>query len=296
MSSAPDLTDAPSFGVSGAAGSRSISASWIWRPVFGVLLAGVAVGATVWGGLAFLAFLSVGCVAAVREWHRLFTRDYVIPAILTSVTMIAALLLQLYARPVPLQQPLGPLIVLTAGAIANCIFALVRREPALPAAAGVLYIAFPALALLMIRASADEPLWSVLLVFLAIWSTDTGALFAGKLIGGPKLAPRLSPKKTWAGSVGGLACAALVVAGLALLLHVNVLPAMAFAVILSLAGQAGDLFESMIKRRNGCKDSGGLIPGHGGVLDRIDSVLFAAPVAAGIIFLLHWNPASGGHL
>jgi len=135
-----------------------------------------------------------------------------------------------------------------------------------------------------------------MVIFIAVWSTDTGALLAGKTIGGPKLAPKLSPRKTWAGSIGGLLCALIISGILAELLHVKIIPAATFALLLSFAGQAGDLFESMVKRRRGCKDSGGLIPGHGGVLDRIDSMLFAAPVAAAFIFLSGINPLQGAHL
>jgi phosphatidate cytidylyltransferase len=133
----------------------------------------------------------------------------------------------------------------------------------------------------------------VVLTFLAIWATDTGALFSGKLLGGPKLAPQLSPNKTWAGSIGGLACAGIVCGALAFVLGVNIASAVLFAAVLSVAGQLGDLFESLVKRRMGRKDSGGLIPGHGGVLDRIDSILFAAPVAALAILVFHFDPLAG---
>src|SRR6185312_16369064 len=102
--------------------------------------------------------------------------------------------------------------------------------------------------------------WLIVGLFLIVWATDTGALIAGKLIGGPKLAPVLSPNKTWAGSLGGLICAALIAAFLAVFLGSSVLPAVLFTALVSVAAQIGDLFESLVKRRMGRKDSGHLIP------------------------------------
>jgi len=174
------------------------------------------------------------------------------------------------------------------------VLAIARGQPPLAHAAGVLYVAFPALSLLMVRQWPFHPVWLVVLTFLAIWATDTGALFSGRLIGGPRLAPRLSPNKTWAGSLGGIACAALVSAGVAIFLHSGVFATIAFGAALSVVGQIGDLFESMVKRRAGCKDSGGLIPGHGGVLDRIDSILFAAPAALAML-IAGFDPLAGAH-
>jgi len=269
-------------------------ADWTLRPLFGFVLAGVAVAATIYGGLWFVAFISLGCAGAIREWHRLFSRrHFPVPALLTVIAMVAALLCQLYQSEWMLP-PYAPLAILLLGGICNLVLAIARGQPPLAHAAGVLYIAFPGLSLLGVRQWPLHPVWLVVLTFLAIWATDTGALFSGRLIGGPRLAPRLSPNKTWAGSLGGIACAALVSAGVALFLHSGLLAAIAFGAILSVVGQAGDLFESMVKRRSGCKDSGGLIPGHGGVLDRIDSILFAAPAALAML-LAGFNPLAGGH-
>jgi phosphatidate cytidylyltransferase len=135
--------------------------------------------------------------------------------------------------------------------------------------------------------------WIVLGVFIAVWAADIGALFVGRLIGGPKLAPALSPNKTWAGFWGGV-----IFAGLAETLYVAVLGgpianALIFGAFLALVGHAGDLFESWVKRRFRAKNSGTMIPGHGGMLDRVDSLLFAAPVAAGLVFLVHFDPVVG---
>ncbi|MDE1147726.1 MAG: phosphatidate cytidylyltransferase [Azospirillaceae bacterium] len=130
------------------------------------------------------------------------------------------------------------------------------------------------------RAGPEAP-WLFLFLLLAIWATDIGAYVAGRAIGGPKLAPRISPKKTWAGLLGGMAAAALVGLALAPLATVSSFGAGALvAAVIAVVGQVGDLFESYMKRRCDVKDSGSLIPGHGGLLDRIDGLVMAAPVFA----------------
>ena len=140
---------------------------------------------------------------------------------------------------------------------------------------GLVYIVPALVALLWLRGLPDGLRWVAFLAAI-VWSGDIGAYLVGRLIGGPRLAPRISPGKTWSGAAGGTACAVL--AGVAVISGhlVAALPALA----LSLAAQAGDLLESALKRRFGVKDSGRIIPGHGGLLDRLDGVLTAAPLAA----------------
>jgi len=300
VSTLPELAEASAIGqVQGPArrheNQRTLSLEWLMRPLFGLLLAGLAVGATIWGGLAFVAFISVGCAAAIREWHRMFARHFWVPASITVSAMIAALLFQLEDSASPVLWHGAAAAALVVGSLCNLLLGFARREAPVANAAGALYIGFPPLALLMVRLSPDHPVWCVILIFFVVWATDTGALFFGKLVGGPRLAPQLSPKKTWAGSVGGLVCGAFVAVAIGLVLHTPVFRSVVFGIVVSFAGQVGDLFESMVKRRTGCKDSGGLIPGHGGVLDRIDSILFAAPVAAAMILLAGFNPLAGAH-
>jgi phosphatidate cytidylyltransferase len=297
MSSAPNLARSGSprpalpdrYG-----GGFQFNMDWITRPLFGLLLAGVAVGATILGGFAFVVFLLLGTAAAIREWHRLFARgDFLVFTVITVIATAAALLWQLYWTDSFAIGRIIPFVLLFGGALLNAAVAAFRHESRLAHAAGAIYIGLPTLALLMLRQSPVHPVWLVVLTFLAVWATDTGALFSGNLIGGPKLAPVLSPNKTWAGFFGGILCAALIAAIVALIVHTPVLWAALFGIALSLAGHAGDLFESFIKRRTGKKDSGGLIPGHGGVLDRIDSILFAAPVATFIVLVLGLDPLRG---
>ena len=146
-------------------------------------------------------------------------------------------------------------------------------------AAGIVYIGVPVVAILWLRDQGRETAFWLLLV---VWATDIVAYFAGRMIGGWKLMPRVSPKKTWAGLIGGVVGAAIVGGIVAAALHLAVAPwALAGAsAVLALVSQAGDLFESAVKRRFDAKDSGTLIPGHGGVLDRIDGLMAAAPAAA----------------
>jgi phosphatidate cytidylyltransferase len=157
---------------------------------------------------------------------------------------------------------------------------------------GVLYVGLMGIALIRLRGDLAAGRANVLFVVLVVWASDIGAYLVGRLFGGPRLAPAISPGKTWSGAAGGLLAA----------LGVGILAASRFdsgvggppdlemaavvAVVLGLAAQAGDLAESFIKRRFGVKDSGRLIPGHGGLLDRLDGLLAAAPVAALLSLIL----------
>ncbi len=153
--------------------------------------------------------------------------------------------------------------------------------------AGFVYALVPAIALLWIRDRSPIGLELLMWVFITTWSVDIGAYFAGRTIGGPKLAPAISPNKTWAGLIGGMAAAGVFGGLWAWLLE---LPAVLLWLTLpfGLGAQMGDLFESWLKRRAGVKDSGNWLPGHGGALDRLDglvvvAVLTAAAFSAGAI-------------
>lgn len=158
--------------------------------------------------------------------------------------------------------------------------AMCRHRPA-PwlAPAGVVYIAPAVVALLWLRAPEPGGFGAVLFVLSVVWASDIGAYMIGRLVGGPKLAPAISPGKTRSGAVGGLAAALAVGWGAAWLGGGALSAAIPAALLLGVFAQAGDLLESALKRHFGVKDSGHLIPGHGGLLDRLDAVLLAAPVA-----------------
>jgi phosphatidate cytidylyltransferase len=157
---------------------------------------------------------------------------------------------------------------------------------------GIFYVGFPALALILLRGDSHYGFAAVLWVFLVVWSADILAYFAGRIIGGPKLAPVISPKKTWAGLGGAVAGSALVSFIFACITQLNGIWSLAIlAGCLAVVEQAGDLFESSLKRFHGVKDSGKLIPGHGGVIDRVDG-LIAVVVAAALIGVFHEQGAN----
>jgi phosphatidate cytidylyltransferase len=147
--------------------------------------------------------------------------------------------------------------------------------------AGFIYALLPALSLLWIRDRAPQGLELLLWIFIVTWTTDIGAYFAGRAIGGPKLAPGISPHKTIAGLIGGVVSATL--AGYAWAELTSLSAALFWlAPLFALAAQAGDLFESWIKRKAGVKDSGSWLPGHGGALDRLDGLVVVAALTAAV--------------
>jgi phosphatidate cytidylyltransferase len=190
--------------------------------------------------------------------------------------------------------PLFSLMPLLAGAIA--VLLLGRDDNPLWQCAGVFYLGLPALALVALRAFPMHGAQIVGGMFFLVWATDTGALVWGGLIGGPRLAPKLSPGKTWAGTIGGSLTAAVIYSCFIALIGGPMLEAAAFALAFSVVAHGGDLLESFVKRRFGRKDSGAAIPGHGGVLDRIDSILAASVAMAILVFGFHLNPLFWGLL
>ena len=177
------------------------------------------------------------------------------------------------------------LLAFLAAAAAGLIAHLVSASP-FWTVLGVLYLSIPLLALVWLRALPDVGLVMILWLFLVVWTTDVMAYVVGRKVGGPKLAPSISPGKTWSGLCGGMAGAA-VVAGLmsTFMEPFHLLPSIVLALGLAVVAQIGDLAESAMKRQAGVKDSGGLIPGHGGLFDRIDGLLFAAPVLALVMMI-----------
>lgn len=177
-----------------------------------------------------------------------------------------------------------------AGAAGTGLIRLaLRRRGAGWYAFGVLYLSIAGLGMTWLRLVPDEGLATVYWILAVVWATDTGAYVAGRTLGGPKLAPKLSPKKTWAGFAGGSAAGAIVGA-LAGALWPEREPVLMVAAStgLALIAQAGDLFESGLKRRFGAKDSSQLIPGHGGLLDLVDGFLAVCLVVS----LMYWIAAA----
>jgi phosphatidate cytidylyltransferase len=270
----------------------------VLRLLFGIFLAVIAVALTLYSAEWFSAVTVLMILLGAREWHRMVRT----PAkaaiaeqqpihIQTAITgaAVALAVTALCFRMAPLA-----FVILAVGTAASFEWARRRDDNPLWHAGGVLYLGLSALALVSLRVLPEQGSKIVLGLFLIVWATDTGALVFGKLIGGRKLAPRISPGKTWAGTIGGSLTAAAVFGLYIALFSFNALVAMLYAFVFSFVAHGGDLFESLVKRRFGYKDSGGLIPGHGGVLDRVDSLFAAAMVLALLVFGLHFNPMFGG--
>lgn len=246
------------------------------------VLATAALLATFIGGLAFLGLVLVFAGLVHREWFRVPD-----PARYRSAL---PLLVGCWAGAVAFQafDAQTGILVTAAGGLAGAMLAIRAGHSAFMALAGAVYIGAPSLIFLHIRAVGLEP---VIFLFVVVWITDTGAFAAGRLIGGPKLWPSVSPKKTWSGAIGGAVTgvgAGVAVAAIGGHPDVSIATVAAVSLVLSVAGQLGDLSESAWKRHFNVKDTGGIIPGHGGVMDRLDSLLFAAPVLAVLL------PSGGG--
>lgn len=230
--------------------------------------------AAVWFGGWFFAFLIFAAGAAMfYEWLRLPGGPTdILLLVIAKLCLAAALTLAMFG------EDFIALAMIAAGAL---LLGLFRPAVFRWSAVGFVYIGLPCLALLWLREYPGNGRLIVFWLLCVVWATDTGAYFAGRSIGGPKLVPRISPNKTWAGLIGGMICAGIVGAAVATLDPALPVAALAaFAAIIAVVSQAGDFTESAIKRHFGVKDASNLIPGHGGALDRLDGLLFAAPVTA----------------
>jgi phosphatidate cytidylyltransferase len=232
------------------------------------------------GGIWFALLVALVVGVGGYEWSRLCNIDRGLQLVLlAAVGPLVAIALTAFGFAA------GLVVLLAAAAIA--VFASWQNGPLKRVwpLAGIVYLGIPTAAIVILRAHPQFGLPGIFFLFAVVWVTDIGAYAVGRTIGGPRLAPSISPGKTWAGAFGGLF---LAVAGTYLVAAVMGSPrpfgAIALAIYLSVATQCGDLFESWVKRRFGKKDSGTLIPGHGGVLDRIDGLLFAAPVMAAVTY------------
>lgn len=267
--------------------NKAVASELQLRVLSGVAMIGIALAALWLGGVAFWAFVSLLSVLMMVEWATMAHAarwQIVLAALFTAALMIAALS---FSNPAELVGYQDRLIAQTAdlvglGAILLAVITFRARL-----GAGLLYAVIPAAALIFLREQPGQGLMLALWTLVIVWATDIGAYFAGRAIGGPKLAPSFSPNKTWAGLFGGMVAALIMGAAIA---WAGQLPAACWiaGAPLAVAAQMGDLFESWLKRRSGVKDSGKLLPGHGGVLDRLDglvpvAVLVAAGVATGLI-------------
>ncbi len=219
---------------------------------------------------------------AVTGWRSQWSWLALLPAL---VVLCAAGHLPVWAL---LALPLGLIVAFALQAPAGGQTAF----PRLWLLAGLAYICIPLLAFEWIRNQAEGGMVLVFLLLACVWVGDSAAYFVGKTVGGPKLFPRTSPKKTWSGGIAGVLAGGIAwLIGMMLYAEGSLLVFAAIGILLSLVCVCGDFVESALKRRFGVKDSGHLIPGHGGILDRVDGLMFAAVVLA-IISLLWGSPLS----
>lgn len=286
MSKAPDIASRP---WPSHARQFRFDASWVTRPVFGFVLAAIALGAIAFGAISFAVVIGLVVAAAMREWQRMVTHAGFARELVAAIAFIFLSLALMLA------QPSSWLSWASLGAGACIVYFSAALQDARPLwlAGGVLYLGVPALMLLAMREIPVEGAWLIAGLLLTVWATDTAALLVGKLIGGPRLAPILSPNKTWAGTLGGLVAGALVSAVYVGTLGGHGIAAGFYGAAVAIIAHAGDLFESWVKRQFHLKDSGGLIPGHGGVLDRIDSTLSAATFVGIAMVMFGVDPLFG---
>ncbi|WP_422007068.1 phosphatidate cytidylyltransferase [Pyruvatibacter mobilis] len=274
---APTLTDSPDTGGPAEPGKKpSAGRELVMRIASAAVLAPVAIYLVYRGGWAFTGLVMLAAVLMTYEWARLvrgshLNADYIIHAVTAIVSIGLA----------GADKPLLGLLAALAGVVLALVVVILRGQGRRWPMIGFPYILLPCIAIVWLRSGGEWGMLTLYWLLAVVWATDIMAFVAGRTIGGPKLAPRFSPAKTWSGLLGGMAGAAVAGAATSLILNLDV--ALLLALIsggIAVIAQIGDIAESALKRYAHVKDSSHLIPGHGGVLDRVDGLIFAAVAAA----------------
>ena len=268
--------------------------NFLRRTASALVLAPLAIGAAFVGGVLFAAACTVTAALVLWEWSLLVSRaaDWRILVPGLPALCAAAVLAQS-------SEPVVAIAAIALGALGAAVATALQLRggqwsaaAAVWAAAGVVYSGIVLTSPIMLRSDPQMGFAALAFLFAIVWATDIFAYLTGRRLGGPLLWPRLSPKKTWTGAIGGLAGG--VVAG-AIVAYASagthLVAAGVLALILSIAAQGGDVLESSVKRRFGVKDTSALIPGHGGVMDRVDGFLVAALIAV-VIGALRFGTAA----
>ena len=270
----------PASGSSDARSPVSVTLNnLVLRIVSAAVLAPFALFVAWLGDWPFALFWGAAAIVVLWEWTKLVAgpRNWLMLSSCASAIAVAALVAWR-------DRPIAGIFLVGLGALAATIFA--PRERRFWIVAGIGYAGTMLLAPMLLRADMHYGFLAMVLLFAIVWATDIFAYFAGRAIGGPKLSVAISPKKTWAGAIAGALGAIVVAVAIAGMLgSVNAGTIAVIALVLSVCAQLGDLLESWIKRRFGVKDASGLIPGHGGAMDRLDG-FWAAALAACVVGLL----------
>jgi phosphatidate cytidylyltransferase len=282
-------------GAGGTVAPEGAARNFRRRVASALVMAPLALFCTYAGGFLFLSVCFVAAAAILWEWtalvlhHRRGDLRFFAPGLAALILAAAAIGLGLFPQAIA-----GIAVGAVVTGAVVIVFSQPRRtiDAALWAAAGVIYASIVLVCPTLLRNDPDYGLAALLFLFATVWATDILAYLTGRTLGGPLLWPRLSPNKTWSGAIGGLFGG--VAAGIAVAYAsggTRGAVAGVLALLLSVVAQSGDLFESAIKRRFGVKDTSSLIPGHGGVMDRLDGFLVAA-LAAVLIGILRQGVAA----
>jgi len=229
------------------------------------------------GGPVFLLFLALFALAATAEFFQLLglsSRWGLTAAIIIAVPYF----LNLYLAILPWDAYLLGYLILSVSGLFVFLNSRISFLQGVGVVFGGMFVPILASTLYLVR-GLENGMILTLAVFVLTWGTDSGAFFIGKQFGKRKLAPSISPNKSWAGAIGGLASGLIIAVGFGILTDANIALFALWGGLTSAAGQIGDLCESAFKRHAGVKDSGAMLPGHGGFLDRIDSLLFTAAIS-----------------
>ena len=254
-------------------GSRNL----LMRVIAALVLAPLAIAIAYTGGWLWTALVTLAAIGLYVEWLTIVGAARQMRVVASGVVALAIAGMCLAAGRID-----ASCVALVLGLAAVALLSPERRHWN---AAGFGYAAAAEIASVLVRIDQTYGFVALILILLVVWATDIGGYFAGRGIGGPKLWPRVSPKKTWAGAIGGFAASLVVGLGFAAFGLGKTGPILLLGAVLSIASQFGDLFESAVKRRFGVKDSSHIIPGHGGLLDRLDGFVAAVVMAAILGFL-----------
>lgn len=251
------------------------------RLISAFVLAPVALGAVIFGTPWFDLLVALAVCIMAYEWRRMIAGNFDVQGWVFSLAVSAS------AFSVMAGQTIWGIVLLSAtAAILTLVCLRMSVQSAGWMAVGIFTVGLTGIALTWLRHLPETGLLAVLWLLVTIWTTDSAAYFAGRAIGGPKLAPSISPNKTWAGLIGGMSASAVCGAAFGYWTGLFDITTGALAgAVLAILGQAGDLGISIVKRKHSVKDTGNLIPGHGGVLDRVDGLIGTAPLLALVVWL-----------